>query len=336
MANVFIGIPTINRPEFVRHAIRSALNQTYSNVEIVVSDNCSEPGVSESIVAFIAELDDQRVRFHQQSENLGEYGQGRYFFSQAQDSRYFMILHDDDVLGENYVEKAVERLEKSPKLAYFVANASIIDENGVQSDSVTRSFLKEHGRDDVAQGPIDVLENHLRSGFTLISGSLFRTEALKKSGFIDPEGVGNFPFESDIFLRLGDNRCQAWFQKEELLSFRFHTSSMRHYINFLDNEKSVNAITEQFERRQYSGYAERQRKVILSRLYRAKALISARQGQAAQCRDYIKKCFSYNLLSIKLWLLAPVAFIAPRALSWFLPELPIIQEAPALRRKETF
>jgi hypothetical protein len=336
MAGVFIGIPTINRPEFVRDAIRSALAQTYSDVQIVVSDNCSEPGVAESISSFIEEIGDKRVRFHEQDTNVGEYGQGRYFFDAAKDSTYFMILHDDDVLSVNYVEKAIERLDKSPDLAYFCANANIIDENGTPSpESVTQEFLQEHGRTEAEQGPFGVVEGHLRCGFTLISGTLFRTSALKTSGFVDPQGVGNYPFESDIFLRLGDHKCQAWFQKEELLSFRFHTSSMRHYIKLLDNEKTVDAMTEQFERRTYTGNTEGQRKMILSKLYRSKALIKARQGKSAQCRSYIIKCFGYNQLSVRLWLLAPIALVSPSILSWFLPKLPEIQEAPTLRRKET-
>lgn len=335
MASVFLGIPTINRPEFVRDTILSALAQTYTDIEIVVSDNCSEPGVAESISSFIDELDDSRVRFYQQENNLGEYGQGHYFFAEAKDSPYFMILHDDDILDVNYVEKAINQLEKSPDIAYFCANAKIIDENGIASQAEKQKFLKEHGRENAEQGPFDVIEGHLRCGFTLISGTLFKTSALKSSGFVDPNGVGNFPFESDLFMRLGDRRCKGWFQKEELMSVRFHSTSMRHYQKFLDNETPVDTMTEQFEQRSYSGATERHRRVILARLYRSKALISARQGKAAQCRVFIIKSFENNLRSVKLWLLAPMALVSPQILSWFLPKLPELLEAPKLRLKET-
>jgi len=333
MASVFIGIPTINRPEFVKHAICSALNQTYSDIEVVVSDNCSEPGVAESIANFISEINDKRIRFHQQEKNIGEYGQGRYFFSAAKQSQYFMILHDDDKLCENYLEKAIECLNKSAISAYFVADAYIIDENGDRTEQVKRKFLKEHGRDCATQGEFSVLDKHLDSGFTLISGTLFRTEILKASGFVDAEGVGNYPFESDIFLHLGDLGVKAWYQKEELLAFRFHATSMRHYIKLLDNEKTVNAMIRIFSCRQYTGRTERQRKAILGRLYRAKALITVRQGKANECRKYINKCFKYNILSVKLWLIAPIAYIAPWMFNWILPKLPISRDAPLLRRE---
>ena len=334
MAKVFVGIPTINRPEFVKYAISSVLKQSHSDIEVVVSDNCSDFGVSHSISEFITGLSDPRIRFYQQENNVGEYGQGRYFFSEAKDCPYFMILHDDDIIYDDYLEKALGYLNKHPECAYFVADADIIDENGNRTENVKRKFLKDHGRDRATSGEFSVLDKHLESGFTLISGTLFRTNALKNSGFVDAEGVGNYPFESDIFLRLGDLGAKGWYHKEALLAFRFHSASMRHYIKLLDNEKTVNAMIRIFERRHYTGYAERRRKEIMGRLYRAKALITVRQGNVHDCRKYIKKCFKYNIKSIKLWLLAPVALVAPWLICWFLPELPTTREAPLLRHQD--
>jgi glycosyltransferase involved in cell wall biosynthesis len=334
MASVFIGIPTINRPEFVRDAIRSALNQTYTDIEVVVSDNDSEPGVADSIKEFIEEFDDHRIRFHQQLENVGEYGQGRYFFNEAANSQYFMILHDDDILGEKYLEKAIEGLEKSAESAFFVADAGIIDENGNHAEAVKQQFLKDHGRNKAVQGEFSVIDRHLQCGFTLISGTLFRTEILKTSGFVDPEGVGNFPFETDVFLRIGDLGASAWYQKEELLTFRFHTGSMRHYIKLFENEITVDAMIRLLSQRQYTGYSEGRREAILGRLHRAKALIYARQGKSDECRKSIMKCFEYNKMSVRLWLAAPLALIAPGVLKWFLPELPVALEAPKLRNEK--
>lgn len=333
MANVFIGIPTINRPEFVRDAINSVLKQTFADIEVIVSDNCSDDGVAESIKEFVEECDDQRIHFHQQAENVGEYGQGRYFLAMAQQSKYFMILHDDDMLAETYVEKGIACLEQNIDCSYFMADADIIDEHGNKTEQVTQQFLKQYGRTDAAQGEFSVIENYLKCGFTLISGTLFRTEALNTSGFVDEQGVGNYPFESDIFMHLGDIGAKAWYQKEVLLDVRFHTGSMRHYIKLLDNEKTVAAMINVFMSHEYTGYAERRRKVNLSRLYRAKALIAVRQGKIKECRKYIMKGFKYNCLSIKLWLIAPIALIVPSIMLWFLPELPITREAPLMRRE---
>jgi glycosyltransferase involved in cell wall biosynthesis len=332
MASVFVGIPTMNRPDFVTHTIQSVIDQTYQDIEIVVSDNCSDPGVADSIQTFINNLSDSRVRFHQQKENVGEYGQGRYFLKEARDSQYFIILHDDDVLCRNYIEKAVDALLASSDCDLFLADPYIFNEHGEKDETLRQKYLKEHGRNGARTGTFPIVDSHLEGGFTCISGTLFRTRALIESGFVDPDGVGNYPFETDIFLHLGDIRAKGWYQKEELLGFCFHTGSMRHYIKMLENEKTVDAMIHIFVSRRYSGYAEQRRRVILSRLYRAKSFIAARQGRFAVARKNIKKAYKYNKLSVKLWLTAPFMLLVPRLFYWLLPELPLTREAPLLKR----
>ena len=334
MAKVFIGIPTINRPEFVRHTIRSALAQTYSDFEIIVSDNCSEAGVADSIEKFIVDLQDDRIRFYQQKENVGEYGQGRYFLSQANACEYFMILHDDDLLFENYLEKAIGCLQKTPSCVAFVADVNIIDEWGDEIESEKQKFFRDFGSNGRPQGEISILDTNLECGFIPISGTLFRTEILRTSGFVHDEGIGNYPFEFDVFICLGDLRVKAWYQKENLLAFRVHPGAMKNYMKLLHNEVVLNAFVHLLELRQYDGYTERCRKMILCRLYRAKALIAVRQSRFTECRNYIKKCFGYNALSVKLWVVAPFAFIAPGILKWILPEIPVAREAPAVPQKK--
>ncbi|MFT6051379.1 MAG: glycosyltransferase involved in cell wall biosynthesis [Halioglobus sp.] len=333
MARVFIGIPTINRPGFVQHTVNSVLAQSYRDIEVIVSDNCSEPGVADSVKAFIAELDDPRIRFHQQSENGGEYGQGRYFLGQAEASEFFMILHDDDLLHKDYLERAITCLEQQPDCGVFVANANAIDENGQDIESEKQKFLRSLGRNDYSQGVISVRDTNLECGFSPISGTFFRTANVRASGFVDDRGFGNYPFETDVFLRLGDLGVQGWYQKEEMLSFRVHSGSMTSYMQFMDNEESLDAMARLLEDRQYDGYAERRRKMILSRLYRAKAMITVRQGQFDRCRTYIKKSFKYNARSPKLWLIAPFALIAPWFLRWVLPEIAIVRQAPKVQQK---
>jgi glycosyltransferase involved in cell wall biosynthesis len=49
---VTIAIPTYNRANgYLRHALRSALDQTYRELEIFISDNCSADETSLSLSA---------------------------------------------------------------------------------------------------------------------------------------------------------------------------------------------------------------------------------------------------------------------------------------------
>src|SRR5665213_1425768 len=76
VARIFIGIPTVNRPQLVVEAIDSLRNQTFSDYRVIVSDNKSDGDVADQVEQFIASLNDPRFTFHRQPANKGEYGQG--------------------------------------------------------------------------------------------------------------------------------------------------------------------------------------------------------------------------------------------------------------------
>ena len=330
MKSVFIGIPTLNRPALVRETIQSVLNQTYANFKVVVSDNVSGGNAADSIEEFLRGLNDSRFTFHRQSVNEGEYGQGRYLIREAAGHDFFMMLHDDDVLNLDYLEKAIVALERNPSAAYFVANPFLMNEEGTFSTEDTKAYLASHGRTGREEGEFDVLSMHLRNGFTPISGTLFRTAALEDSGFVDEDCHGNYPFECDVFLLLGGRDARGWFSPEELLGFRFHPGSMRNYMGLMENRTVVERLIFLFSRTRFSGANERRRKVILSRLYRAKSLHALRGGDTGVCRDYIVRALRENVLSPKAWALAPLILFMPRPLKRLLPDSPEYRESPRL------
>lgn len=330
MPKVYIGIPTLNRKHLVRETVESLLNQTFTDFYVKISDNHSKQEQSDSVAQFVRELDDERFHFFRQPSNCGEYGQGRYFFKESEGFDFFMILHDDDVLKPDYLEKALQSLTKNTEMAFFVANPYLMDQGGTPSETDTEQYLREHGRREQNAGEIDVLTTHLALGFTPISGTLFRRQALADSGYVDPECHGNFPFECNIFMRLGEQGAKGWFQPEELLGFRFHKESLRNYLKLMDNPKVVDTMIHLFSTRKFEGENEGRRKVVLSRLYRAKSLIQLRNGQPGESRDFILKAVRENVRSLKAWLTLPALFLAPGLFLKFLPKLPEQRTAPLL------
>lgn len=311
MARVFIGIPTVNRPELVRETVKSALGQTFEDSRIVVTDNASKREASESVDRFVRQLADPRIRYYLQPRNEGEYGQGRFCFRECRDEEFFIFLHDDDVLAPSYVERAVRQLEENPSLAYFVANPYLMDAKGNRSPDKTRWYLSAHGRRRQPEGEIDVLSTLLNCGFTPISGTCFRTSALRDSGFVDEDCHGNYPFELNVLLRLGEQDAKAWFCPEELLGFRFHDESQRNYIGLFQNPLVVSTMILLLERRRFTGANERRRQVILGGLYRASALIRLPSGDRAGCRQEMKRALREDPWSARSWAAAVLAFIAP-------------------------
>lgn len=310
MPRIFIGIPTLNRPRFVRETIASVRAQTYQDFSVVVSDNASSADDAASVADHVEAFRDPRFAFHRQPRNIGEYGQGRYFFQRSAGHEFFVILHDDDLLKPAYLERAVAALSRDPALAYFAANPCIMDENGRRDPAATARYLARHGRTGRGDGPIDVLHALLFHDFTPISGTFFRRSALEASGFVDDGCYGLYPFEPNVFLRLGDGGARAWFCAEELLDIRFHGGSIRSQLDLLGNIQMVDTLTRLFAKRRYTGACERRRRQFLGRLGRARALYYLRAGKHAEARVEFRRALAQSP-SLRTCLLAPLALAAP-------------------------
>ncbi len=100
---VSIGIPTINRSDLALRAILSALAQTYSDIEVIVSDDVSTDDTAKRI----REIRDPRLVIVEQKERLGLVGNFDFCLRQAT-GEFFLLLGDDDVLLPNAIEQLVE------------------------------------------------------------------------------------------------------------------------------------------------------------------------------------------------------------------------------------
>jgi hypothetical protein len=325
---VFIGIPTFNRPELVVATIESVRRQTFDDFEVVVSDNCSRPDAAQRVRRYVEGLGDPRIRFHQQPLNGGEYGQGRFFFEASATADYLMILHDDDVIAADLLRMATTVLDDRPEVALFVANCWVIDHDGQLSPDGTRQYLADHGRCSRPAGDFDILDQHLATGFTPISGTVFRRSALARSGFVDPQGEGNFPFECDLFLRLGDIGATGWFTPAQLISIRYHEASLRRTLRLMDNAAVVRPMLRLLQQRRYKGWRERRRRVLASRLQRADALIHLREGHRRAARRLLGQAVRSNPLSPKGWATRLLAWSSPNTLLQRLPKLPELALEP--------
>ncbi|MCC5637500.1 glycosyltransferase [Nostoc sp. CHAB 5844] len=144
---VSVVIPTYNRPKYLKQAIASAINQTYQNIEIIVSDNCSD----ENLQPIIEYFQDSRIRFWRQPENIGMLSNQMHAFKMTR-GKYVASLHDDDMWNEDFLAKLVPPLEANPNLILAFSDQYIIDGDGNINELGTEENTQGFKRNILAPG----------------------------------------------------------------------------------------------------------------------------------------------------------------------------------------
>jgi glycosyltransferase involved in cell wall biosynthesis len=123
---VSIGMPTFNRADgYLKEAIQCAVNQTYPNLEIIISDNCS----TDNTAGLVDSFSDPRIQYHQQSSNIGALNNYNYCLKQSKGD-YFLMLHSDDTIDSDHIESCINALEDKKEIGIICTGVRVIDKNG--------------------------------------------------------------------------------------------------------------------------------------------------------------------------------------------------------------
>lgn len=122
---VSIVIPVYNGMPYVQDAVRSALGQTYPNLEIHVLDNHSSDGTTE----WLRSLNDPRVRIHFRdcTQPVGDNWTEATSFATGE---FTKLMCADDVLLNHAIESQVRVLQGHDDLALVASQRNVIDMDG--------------------------------------------------------------------------------------------------------------------------------------------------------------------------------------------------------------
>lgn len=122
---VSVCIPAYNAARFIDEAVRSVLEQTFDDFELVVVDDASGDGTVERIEAYR----DNRIRIFRNPENIGAAANWNRAVGLAR-GRFVKILCSDDVLRPGALSRQVKILEAHPGVALAAGRRDIVDETG--------------------------------------------------------------------------------------------------------------------------------------------------------------------------------------------------------------
>lgn len=118
---VSIGLPVYNGQRYLAEAIESLLAQSFTDFELIISDNASQDA-TESICRKYAAQDD-RIRYDRQDRNRGAAWNFNQVFRLATGS-YFKWAAYDDLHAESYLAECVARLDHGPDVSWCHSRSS--------------------------------------------------------------------------------------------------------------------------------------------------------------------------------------------------------------------
>lgn len=124
---VSVGMPVFNGENYIREALDSILAQTYTDFELIISDNGSTDRTEEICRAYAAR--DERVRYSRSTTNLGAAENFNRVF-ELSTGEYFKWAAHDDLCAPEYLARCVEILDCEPKVVLCYPKTRIIDERG--------------------------------------------------------------------------------------------------------------------------------------------------------------------------------------------------------------
>ena len=124
---VSIRVFNYNYGSYLRECLESAVNQTYPNIEICFSDNCSTDeswGIALEYQRRYPEI----FSIARNASNKGVYGNmvNCAVFTRG---RYMLQLCSDDALANNFIEKCVSAFKQHPECCMVMVNRDIMDED---------------------------------------------------------------------------------------------------------------------------------------------------------------------------------------------------------------
>lgn len=211
------------KPQYLGLSINSILEQTYTDFEILVSDDNSPYSIKNIVDSY----DDKRIRYRKNSTNIGGENLVQHWNALLKDcqSEFVIVASDDDVYSNLFLEKIHVLTLEYPNANLFRARTQRINSSGeiIAQDDLFEEY----------QSKIDVLYSIFCKNFISCVGNyVFRTDSLKNlNGFVP------FPYAwfSDLFTALCVVANGMISTRDILFSFRLSSDN----ISSLNKDKYI-------------------------------------------------------------------------------------------------
>lgn len=202
---VSIIMPSWNTAQYIGESIQSVLNQTYSNWELIIVDDCSTDNTDEIVSVFT----DERIKYLKNKENLGA-ALTRNRAIETANGEWIAFLDSDDLWNANKLEHQLEFMTRN-NYCFSYHEYEKIDEKSeplkiyvTGPDIVTKRKMYNYGY----PGCLTFMYNAKKMG-------LIQIKDIKKNN------------DYAILLKLC-KKADCYLLKENLASYRIRKKSISH------------------------------------------------------------------------------------------------------------
>lgn len=138
---VSIGMPVFNGEKYIRDAINSILFQTFTDFELIISDNDSTDDTS--IVCKKYEKKDSRVVYIKQTNNIGAGNNFKFLLDNAKADTFMWLASDDYLADNHYIETMYGKLMEGYDMVF--PSVRILEQEGLEfrmSDVINNIFFQ--------------------------------------------------------------------------------------------------------------------------------------------------------------------------------------------------
>lgn len=228
---VTIVVPNYNHEPFLKKRMRTIIDQSYQDFEVIVIDDASTDRSVDVIKAF---LSDHRIELITNRENSGNPFVQWNVGIQRSRGEYIWIAESDDFSDRNFLSTLVSILDKNTSVGLSYCQSWLVDESDTPLKEGAYLCKKQRWQKDFINDGQDECRNFLCKQNTIPNASavLIRKKILEKIGYADT----NYTFCGDWITWVKLLSCSdVAFCHQPLNYFRVrHANSVRNKVGGTD------------------------------------------------------------------------------------------------------
>ncbi len=313
---VSVAIRTRNRLTYLREAVESVFQQTFTDWELIISDENSSDATPDYCAQLLrrnqpaSDIDsnidskidskggsdtasdrapEAKVRVYRNVPGLGSANNWRFCLQQSRGT-YFVSLDDDNRFLPTFLESCVGALRQWPQATYAFTDEWRIDGNGQRRLEETDADSRLYGRLDLAPGfHARTVQMALNRSVGINAALMHRERLVQAGGFRELAGDSA---DFDVFLNLAAQGHSGIYLPERLIEYRRHGEQEGDtYAWSIPLAEYGVAILESV---QFEGEEEQSRRQHLAVAYSALSRVYLMNSQLPNARQAIRSAWKMD------------------------------------------